>query len=83
MSEISREQAKIIAPKVNELIRKSYADDAVFMLTDVMKLGLTKTQAIRLMNGFVKSKIFFVRDGLYSANPKPLYELKKEKAAKK
>lgn len=73
---ISRDEAKRLEPKINELILASYNGDIVIRLDDFIKLGLNKTQSVRLLDGFVASRILFEWNGLYSANPKVLYELR-------
>lgn len=69
---ITKDEANIIAGKVNELIQKSYNEKTVFDMDDVLKTGLNKTQAKVIMADLIKEKIVFTLMGRMSAHPQAL-----------
>jgi hypothetical protein len=75
---ITKEQAKAIAGKVNELVQSSYRNETAFDMDDVVKLGLTPRQAKVIMEDLVKSRIVYTLFGRFSATPQVLAKIKEE-----
>jgi hypothetical protein len=75
---ISKEEAKVIADKVNQLVQSSYRDKTTFDMDDVLKTGMTPKQSKAIMDDLIKSKIVFTLMGRFSAHPQALVKEDKE-----
>jgi len=75
---ITKEQAKVIANKVNELVQSSYKNETAFDMDDVVKLGLTPKMAKVIMEDLVKSRIVYTMFGRFAATPRVLAKIKEE-----
>jgi len=69
---ISKEEAKVIADKINQLVQSSYRDKTTFDMDDVLKTGMTPKQSKAVMDDLIKSKIVFALMGRFSAHPQAL-----------
>jgi len=74
VEKISVDKAKEVAQKVNEIIQTSYVNKSAFDIKDVINIGLSYHQARRVMGGFVREKIVYLKDGKYFAHPDALKE---------
>lgn len=75
VEKISVDQSKIVADKVNDVMRKSFEDKSYIVMEDIVNAGLSCRQAKKLMKGFVSENIVYLTDGRYHAHP----EMKGEK----
>ena len=75
---ITKEQAKVIADKVNGLVQSSYKNETTFDMDDVVKLGLTPKMAKAIMEDLVKSRIVYTLFGRFAAKPQVLAKIKEE-----
>ena len=69
---ISKDEAKVIADKINQLVQSSYRDKTTFGMDDVLKTGMTPKQSKAIMDDLIKSKIVFTLMGRFSAHPQAL-----------
>jgi hypothetical protein len=75
---ITKEQAQVIASKVNGLVQSSYKNDTAFDMDDVVKLGLTPKMAKVIMEDLVKSRVVYTLFGRFAAKPQTLAKIKEE-----
>lgn len=75
---ISDAEAKIIADKVNDLVQESFHTGSVITVDIVVtETKLPKTKSKKILDALVKNRILCVLDGVYSANPKVVENLRK------
>jgi hypothetical protein len=71
MIQVTREEAQVIAGKVNELVINCFLHDTLMMPEDIEKLtGLTTEKSTNILNQLVKKRILKKDKDAYGPNPK-------------
>lgn len=77
MMPVTKDEAQVIAGKVNELVINCFTHDTLMMSEDIEKLtGLTAKQSGNILNELVKKKILIRNKDAYGPNPKMIEQFK-------
>jgi predicted transcriptional regulator len=77
MMAVTKDEAQIIAGKVNDLVINCFLHDTLMMPEDIEKLtGLTTEKSTNILNQLVKKKILKKDKDAYGPNPKMIEQFK-------